>query len=103
VPDEEHAFALPRRTALMPRDQMTRAPDLRHRHPLDLETERLELRAHDFSDLLHPFGVERAAVDVHQFLEELDGARRFGISCLHDTLLCGRELRGMRRGDETGE
>ena len=76
--NQQNALAVAATSVLC--DEMPRAPHFGHGHPGNLEAERLELRAHHFRNLLDPFGVESAAVDVHEPFEEFDGARRLGVS-----------------------
>jgi hypothetical protein len=91
--------------AAMDGDDMPGAAGLRHRHPLHLEAERLELGAHHPPDRFDPGEVERAAVLVDQPLEQIDGARLLAIHGLYHLLLGGAQpCVGGRSGEgEEGE
>src|SRR3954469_9430583 len=66
--DEQHVLAF----AVMPRDQMTCTAETRTFDPLSLETQGIETRAEDLTDLSNAFEIHRAAVDVHDLLQQRD-------------------------------
>ena len=81
--DQEHPLAPA--AALVGGDDMAGAAGLGHRDPSHLEAERLELGAHHPADRLDSGEVQRAAVLVHQPLEQTEVSRlarnrRFGRS-----------------------
>ena len=83
VADQEHPLAVPG----VVRDEVTGAARLAHRDPAHREPKRFELAADHGRDGLDPGKVGRAAVLVHQPLEQREGARLLGVdrgdhSCL---------------------
>ena len=64
---------------------------LRHRDPAGGESHCVQLRLEDASNLAHPLVVHRAAVDVHDALEERDRLFDVHIDVLDDLSLGGGE------------
>ena len=98
--DEQHPLAAA--AAFVAGDDVAGAVDFRHRHPADVEAERLQLGAHHPADRLDAGEVPRAAILVHQPLEQSDAALLLGVDGRGDLLLGGREVRGGRCGGEGG-
>jgi hypothetical protein len=99
--------ALAASVAAMDRDEMAGPARLAHVHPAHLEAQRLQLGAHHLARRAHAGEVERAAVLVHQSLEQREIAIGIAPDRLDDTPLGGRERglagNGGRGGGEKGE
>ncbi len=96
--DEKHPLAAA--AALVDGDDVAGPARLRHRHPADREAERLELGPNHLAHRLDSGEVQRAAILVHQPLEQGDRAILLGLDGSDDLLLGGAELRGGGGGEE---
>ena len=101
VPDQQQPLA-PRGTA-MDRDQVARAPGLRHRDPAHGKAQRLELGPQHLIHRAHPGRIARPAVLIDHPLKQRERASLFGIDrSEHDLLARGRR-RGVGRSWDEAE
>ena len=114
VPDEEYLGSGPR----MLGDQVAGAMERRAVDPASREAERVELRPEHVADLTHAGEVHRAAVDVHDALEQrerfgvvrVDRASRWrvrstsamAVDCAASAAGCGARATRRRAGSWTG-